>query len=145
MILIYFNLWTSLNAHKIINIVGYFISKKSKCYYVVLRLYKIVSKYISKNIAGVLIDLFRDYGIISNIGYFMADNAESNNTCINAIFYTLYLNISAKICKGRQLYYFSYIINLYAQAFIIKSNAKGVYKELVIAYCRINLKKIKEL
>jgi len=50
--------------------------------------------------ASVLIDLFRDYGIIGNIGYFIADNAELNDTCIDVILYALYLNILAKIRKG---------------------------------------------
>ena len=78
---------------------GHFINKDSKCYYIVLRLYKIID-YIGENIIGVFIDLFCNYRIVDNIRYFMADNAESNNTCINAILYVLYLNISAKICKG---------------------------------------------
>ena len=51
--------------------------------------------------AGVLIDLFRDYRIAGNIGYFIADNAELNNIYINAILYILYLNMSVKLCKGR--------------------------------------------
>ena len=63
--------------------------------------------------AGVLIDLFRNYRIIGNIGYFITDNAELNDTYINAILSILYLNILVKIRKGRRLRYFGYIINLY--------------------------------
>ena len=85
----------------IISIVGHFVSEEGKRRYVVLRLRKIVSKYTSKNIAGVLIDLFRDYRIIGNIRYFIANNTELNDTYINAILYILYLNILAKIHKGR--------------------------------------------
>jgi len=36
--------------------------------------------------ATVLIVLFKDYKITSNLGYFMADNADANNTYINAVF-----------------------------------------------------------
>ena len=82
--------------------------------YVVLRLRKIVSKYTSENIAGVLIDIFRDYRIIGNNWYFIADNTELNDTYINVILRILYLNISVKICKERRLYYSSYTTNLYA-------------------------------
>ena len=106
---------------------------------------KIISKYTSKNIAGVLINLFYNYRITGNIRYFIANNTELNNTCINVVLYTLYLNILIKLCKGRQLYYFSYIINLYTQTFIIRSNIKGVYKELVTTYCEIDFKKFKDL
>ena len=78
-----------LNIYAIISIIGYFISKGGKCHYTVLRLYKIISKYISKNIVGVLIDLFRDYRIIGNIRYFIANNIELNNIYINTVFYIL--------------------------------------------------------
>jgi len=42
-------------------------------------------KYTSKNIAAVLIALFKDYRIAGNLGYFIANNADINNTCINAV------------------------------------------------------------
>ena len=73
---------------------GHFINKDGRRYHVVLGLRKIIGKYTSKNIAGVLIDLFRDYKIIGNIRYFIADNIELNNTYINAILYILYLLVS---------------------------------------------------
>ena len=100
--------------HAIIRVVGHFVNKDGRHYYVILRLCKIIGKHTGKNIAGVLIDLFRDYRIAGNIRYFIANNTELNNTCINAILYTLYLNILAKLYKGRRLRCFSYIINLYA-------------------------------
>ena len=83
--------------YAIIGVIGHFISKEGKRYYIVLKLYKIVSKYINKNIVGVLIDLFYDYGITGNIKYFIANNTELNNTYINMILYILYLNILVKI------------------------------------------------
>ena len=95
--------------------------------------------------AGVLIDIFRDYRIAGNIRYFIANNAELNNIYIDIILYVLYLNISVKLCKGYWLYYFSYIINFYTQAFIIKKNVEGVCKELARAYYKIDFKKVKEL
>jgi hypothetical protein len=134
-----------LNTYVIIRVVGYFINKDGRRCHVILRLCKIIGKHTSENMAGVLIDLFRDYRITGNIRYFIANNTESNNTCINVILYTLYLNILAKLRKGRRLHYFSYITNLYAQAFIIRNNIEGVYKELARAYREIDFKKVKEL
>ena len=95
--------------------------------------------------AGVLIDLFRDYRISGNIRYFIANNTELNDTYINAILRALYLNILAKLRKGYRLCYFSYITNLYAQAFIIRNNIEGTYKELATIYYKIDFKKVKEL
>ena len=52
----------------------------------VLGLYKVISKYTNKNIAAVLLKVFKDYKISNNIRYFMADNADLNNTYIDTIF-----------------------------------------------------------
>ena len=89
-----------LNIYTIIGVIGHFISKEGKYRYIVFRLREIVNKYTSKNIVGVLIDLFYNYRITGNIRYFIADNAELNDIYINAIFYILYPNISVKIYKG---------------------------------------------
>jgi len=86
--------------HAIIGVVGHFINKDGRRRHVILRLREIIGKHTGENMAGVLIDLFRDYGIAGNIGYFMANNAELNDTCIDAILCALYLNISAKLRKG---------------------------------------------
>ena len=80
---------------------GHFANKDGRHHHVILRLCKIIGKYTSKNMVGVLIDLFCDYRIAGNIRYFMANNAELNNTYINAILYILYLNILVKLYKGR--------------------------------------------
>ena len=64
----------------------------------------------------------------------MADNIESNDTYINAILRALYLGILVKKRKARRLRCFSYITNLYAQAFIIGVNVEKVYKDLATTY-----------
>ena len=63
----------------------YFISKTSKYRYIVLGLYKVVSKYSSKNIAAVLLKILKDYRISGNIRYFIANNAKLNNIYIKVI------------------------------------------------------------
>ena len=83
----------SPNIYTIIGVMGYFINKDGRHYYIVFGLYKIIDKYISKNIAGVLIDLFYNYMIINNIRYFIANNMELNSIYINIIIYISYLNI----------------------------------------------------
>jgi len=80
---------------------GHFVNKDGRYYHIIFRLCKIIDKYTSENIAGVLIDLFRDYRIAGNIRYFMADNAELNDIYIDVILYILYLNILIKFRKGR--------------------------------------------
>ena len=94
----------------------------------VLGLCKVYSKYTSKNMATVLITLFKDYRIISNLGYFIADDIDINNIYINNIIYALYQNILIKNGKRRCFCYFGYIINFYSL------NFKNIYKDLATAY-----------
>ena len=102
-----------LNIYKIIRVIYYFINENGRYYYIIFKFYKIINKYTSKNIVGVLIDIFYNYKIVSNIRYFIANYTKLNSIYINIIFYILYLNILVKLYKGYWLYYFSYIINLY--------------------------------
>jgi len=69
----------------ILSVVAYFINKDGKRRYIVLGLCEVVSEHTSKNMAAVLVALFRDYRITGNIRFFIADNAELNNTYINAV------------------------------------------------------------
>src|SRR5437667_10090643 len=78
-----FDLWTSSNYLAILSIISHFINKDSKQCIAILRLCELIGEYLGKNIADVLLQIFKDYNINGQIGYFMADNASSNNTCIN--------------------------------------------------------------
>lgn len=51
----------------------------------VLGLREVHGEHSGENQAGVPVTLFKEYGICGNIGYFMADNVESNDTCIDAV------------------------------------------------------------
>jgi hypothetical protein len=77
-----FDLWTSPNSHVVLSVVAHFIDKRGRRRNVVLGLREVLSEHSGENRAGVLVTLFKGYGICGNIGYFMADNAESNDTCI---------------------------------------------------------------
>ena len=52
-ILGFFNLWTSPNAHTIIGVMGHFVNKNGRRCYVVFGLYKIIGEHTGENIAGV--------------------------------------------------------------------------------------------
>lgn len=75
----------------------------------------------------------------------MADNAELNNTYINAVLQALYSNISVKQRKARWLYYFGHITNLYAQAFIVGKDSKKIYKQLFTAYRNCDIATVEKL
>ena len=57
---------------------------------------EVIGEHSGENQAGILIALFKEYKIGGNIGYFMANNVELNDTCINTVLQALYLNILAR-------------------------------------------------
>lgn len=77
-----FDLW-SPNYLSILGIVGHFIDKDGQRRSVVLALREVEGEHSGENMADVLLKTFEDYGISERIGYFMADNATSNDTCIS--------------------------------------------------------------
>ena len=73
------------NAYTILGVIAHFINKQGKRRNVILKLCEVIGEHTSKNIAAVLLKVFKDYKISNNIGYFIANNADLNDTYINAI------------------------------------------------------------
>ena len=42
-------------------------------------------KHSGQNIAGCIMQVINDYGIASKVGYFMMDNADNNDTMMEAL------------------------------------------------------------
>ena len=85
-IFIFFNLWILLNSYTIFSVVNYFINQYRRRRYIILGLYEVIGEYFSKNIAATLLKLIKEYGFEGNDGYFIGDNVELNNTCVNVVF-----------------------------------------------------------
>ena len=66
------------NALGVLGVVAYFINQAGKRRHVVLGLREVIGEHSGENMAAVLLDIFKDYKIRGNIGYFIADNAELN-------------------------------------------------------------------
>jgi hypothetical protein len=140
-----FDLWTSPNCRAILGCVGHFIDKDGKRRTAVLALRELVGEHSGENMADVLLHIFNDYGISGRIGYFMADNASSNDTCIDLVLQALYPNMKKKHRRRRRLRCFGHIANLCAQAFIVGKDAEKICRDLEIAYREGDLKRIGEL
>ena len=140
-----FDLWTSPNYQAILGCVAHFINKKGKRRTAVLALRELVGEHSGENMADVLLHIFNDYKISGQIGYFMADNASSNDTCIDLVLQALYPNMSQKQRLRRRLQCFGHIVNLCAQAFIVGKDAEKICRDLEAAYREGDLKRIGEL
>jgi hypothetical protein len=140
-----FDLWTSPNYQATLGCVAHFVSRNGKRRTAVLALRELVGEHLGENMADVLLHIFGDYGISGRIGYFMADNATSNDACIDLVLQALYPNMSKKHRLRRRLRCFGHIVNLCAQAFIMGKDAEKTCKDLESAYREGDLTRIGEL
>ena len=75
----------------------------------------------------------------------MLNNALSNDTAIDLILKMLYLNMSVKQQKQRQLRCLGYVVNLCVQVFLLGKKADTTLEELELAYSRHDFKLIMKL
>ena len=97
------------------------------------------------NIAQVVLNIVTKYRISSRIGYFMLNNALSNDTAVDLILKTLYPKITEKQRKRCRLWCLGYIVNLAAQAFLLGRAADTTLEELELAYSRQDFEAIKNI
>ena len=73
------DLWTSPNSLAILGTVAHFIAENSDLRNPVLALRELKEEHTGENISEVIMDVVKDYGIASKLGYFMMDNATNND------------------------------------------------------------------
>jgi hypothetical protein len=79
------DLWTSPNALAILGMIAHYTSESGKLEHSVLALRELDGKHSGQNIAGSIMKVINDYGIASKVGYFMMDNADNNDTMMEAL------------------------------------------------------------
>jgi BED zinc finger len=79
------DLWSSPNSLALIGIIAHFIAENGVLRQSVLALRELIGTHSGENQASVVMNVVDDYGIASKVGYFMMDNAKSNDTMVNAL------------------------------------------------------------
>ena len=92
-----------------------------------LKLHRLKSPYSKENITEAIITVIKTYEIISKIGYFILNNARSNDTYISTIIKQF--NIK-DIKEYYRLYYFSHILNLLVKAIFFSENPEVFKKDI---------------
>lgn len=110
-----FDLWTSPNAYTLCAVCAHFIGNNYLNSSVLLALKRITGPHSGENIAEVIIPTLQSYEISPNLGVFVADNADSNDSAIRATLSTLRPDLDPRLRRSRCL---GHIINLAAQAFL---------------------------
>ncbi|KAG7404301.1 hypothetical protein Forpe1208_v015760 [Fusarium oxysporum f. sp. rapae] len=86
----------------------------------VLGIRRVYGEHTGENIGSVILELLREYDVGGDqIGYFMLDNASSNDTAVEVILKELCPWMTPKQRRHRRLRCLGHIINLCCQAFLM--------------------------
>ncbi|OWT43215.1 transposase-like protein [Pochonia chlamydosporia 170] len=120
-----FDLWTASNGFHYIGVLGHFVDSQGKERDVLLGLPRLVGPHSGENMASYIKEVIEKYEIGSKLGYFMLDNAESNDTCLETLARWFPMDTSR-----RRLRCVGHIINLVVRAVIFGSNVSKFEAEL---------------
>jgi len=79
------DLWTSLNNYALLGIVAHWWDMNDNLQSALIALPKLYGSHTGANIGKAIIDTLDLYNITEKLGYFMLDNASSNDTAVEAI------------------------------------------------------------
>jgi hypothetical protein len=125
-----FDMWTSPNSYAIISIYSHFINKRGKRKIRLLAFRRLYGTHSGDNQATALLEVINEFGLESKIGYFVCDNAKSNDTAVDAVLKKLYPYLSEKQRRARRLRCFGHITNLCARALLLGKGAGKAMSEL---------------
>ena len=120
-----FDLWTASNGYNYIGIVSHFVDAEGLKRDVLIGLPRVIGPHSGENIAPYIKEVIDRYKLSSKLGYFVLDNAESNDTCLKAL--ALWFPIDV---NKRRLRCIGHIINLIVRASVFGGNTSKLEDEL---------------
>jgi hypothetical protein len=141
-----FDLWTSPNPYAVIGVIVMWIDTAGKRQTTVLGIRRVYGEHTGENIGSVILELLREYDVGGDqIGYFMLDNASSNDTAVEFILKELCPWMTPKQRRHRRLRCLGHIINLCCQAFLMGRDCERYLAKLEKHYQRGDYAKVEEL
>jgi hAT family protein len=141
-----FDLWTSPNPYAILGVVAMWIDATGKRRVTVLGMRRVYGEHTGENLGSAVLELLKEYDISGDqTGYFMLDNASSNDTAVEFILKELSPWMKPKQRRQRRLRCLGHIINLCCQAFLMGRNCEKHLAKLEKHYQRGDYAKVEEL
>jgi hypothetical protein len=79
------DIWSSPNKLGILGIVAHFVDSNGELVSYCVALREVHGRHSGENQAHIVMNVVEDYGIVTQIGYFVSDNADSNDTLMNSL------------------------------------------------------------
>ena len=128
-----FDLWTSPNSYAIIAIVAHYIDEKGCRQTKLLAIRRLEGEHSGENIASAVLRVIKEYRIRNRVGFFILDNASSNDVAVDIILSKLYRDMDEKARKRRRLRCLAHVTNLVAKAFLMGPKGEEMTDELLLA------------
>ncbi|KJZ68286.1 hypothetical protein HIM_12323 [Hirsutella minnesotensis 3608] len=141
-----FDLWTSPNPYAILGVVAMWTDATGKRRSTVLGMRRVHGEHSGENLGSAVLGLLKEYDIGGDqIGYFMLDNASSNDTAVEFILKELCPWMTPQQRRHRRLRCLGHIVNLCCQAFLMGRNCEKYLAKLEKHYQRGDYMKVEEL
>ena len=121
-----FDMWSSPNYLSFCGLVAHFVTHMQKLQTALLALPRIQGSHSGENLSSYIAKVIEDYGIESKLGYFVTDNADNNDTCIQALAKTFPID-----SKKQRLRCAGHVINLVVQCLLFGKGLTRLQKELL--------------
>ncbi|KAM4063253.1 reverse transcriptase (RNA-dependent DNA polymerase) [Hirsutella rhossiliensis] len=113
-----FDAWSSRKFTSLLGLTVHFIDDEGKFRTFLLGLPRIEGRHCGENLADRVSEIIHEYGFEDRVGYFVTDNAESNDTCLEDLGAELGFNK-----QHRRLRCCGHIINLVARSILFGTDA----------------------
>lgn len=119
-----FDMWTSEgNIMSLMAVVAHYLDKDFNNRTVLIALRRLFGPHSGANMAETLLDVFDEFDIRDRLGYFMTDNAESNDTCLKCVMRKVDPNFTDDAISERRLRCWGHVLNLVARSFLFGCDA----------------------
>ena len=129
-----FDIWSAPSWIGIICIWGYWTDDKGQRQRRLLAFRRIYNSHSGENQSEVILQVLEEYEIGQRVGYFVCDNASSNDAAVRLVLRSLFPGIKDSEIAARRLHCFGHIVNLCAQSLLSASDseAKQAAEELEV-------------
>ncbi|KAM4067529.1 transposase [Hirsutella rhossiliensis] len=112
-----FDAWSSRRFTSLLGLTVHFLDDEGKFRTFLLGLPRIEGRHSGENLSDRVSEIIHEYGFEDRVGYFVTDNAESNDTCLDRLSTELEFRK-----QHRRLRCFGHIINLVARSILFGAN-----------------------
>ena len=127
-----FDLWTSPNNIAFLGVNAHFINKNFTSQNRLIGLRRQRGVHSGENIAANLEALLKSWGLSSQVGVFVTDNASNNDKCLEFLYPKLNDRMTLRDVKEHRLRCYGHILNLVAHHFLLGEDADAFQREVLV-------------